>query len=70
MDIYIFIKALLVSLYHSSNLSLCTEIIFFFFRKSLILEFEKNELDEVGNFSHLEKFPYDIMTFSCTALGD
>lgn len=56
MDIYIFIKALLVSLLHSSNLSLYTEIniSFFFPRKSLILEFEKNEIDEVGNFSHLE----------------
>lgn len=55
MDIYIFIKALLVSLLHSSNLSLYTEInISFFSRKSLILEFEKNEIDEVGNFSHLE----------------
>lgn len=31
-------------------------------RKSLISEFEKYEIDKVGNFSHLEQFPYYIMT--------
>lgn len=30
--------------------------ILFFSKKSLILEFEKYEIDKVGNFSHLEEF--------------
>lgn len=43
------------------------DIHIFFSKKSLIFEFEKYEIDKVGNFSHLEEFPHYILTLSCTA---
>lgn len=54
-------EALLLSSYpampaYIHKLSASTEIHTFFSKKSLILEFEKYEIDKVGNFSHLEEF--------------
>lgn len=56
------VNILLAFLQHSEHFCLLTEINMLSSRKSLIPEFEKYEIDKVGNFSHLEQFPYYIMT--------